>query len=64
MKEYSSQGKLVPDEIVMGILAKRLDQDDVANGVLFDGFPRTTNQSQMLKEWLAQRGREVMPYSH
>jgi adenylate kinase len=59
VKEYSSQGKLVPDEIVMGILAKRLEQDDVSNGVLFDGFPRTTNQATMLKEWLAQRGREV-----
>ena len=59
VKQYSSQGKLVPDEIVMGILAKRLEQDDVSSGVLFDGFPRTTNQATMLKEWLAQRGREV-----
>ena len=64
MKEYSSQGKLVPDEIVMGILTKRLEQDDVSNGVLFDGFPRTTNQATMLKEWLEQRGRAVMLYSH
>ena len=59
VKEYSSQGKLVPDEIVMDILAKRLEQDDVSNGVLFDGFPRTTNQATMLKEWLGQRGRAV-----
>ena len=59
VKEYSSQGKLVPDEIVMGILAKRLEQDDVSNGVLFDGFPRTSNQATMLKEWLGQRGRVI-----
>ena len=59
VKEYSSQGRLVPDEIVMGILAKRLEQEDVSNGVLFDGFPRTTNQAKMLKEWLAQRGRVI-----
>ena len=59
VKEYSSQGKLVPDEIVMGILTKRLEQDDVSNGVLFDGFPRTINQATMLKEWLGQRGRVI-----
>ena len=59
VKEYSSAGKLVPDEIVMGILAKRLEQDDVSNGVLFDGFPRTKNQASMLKDWLAERGRAV-----
>ena len=59
VKEYSSQGKLVPDEIVMGIPTKRLEQDDVSNGVLFDGFPRTTNQAKMLKEWLGQRGRVI-----
>jgi adenylate kinase len=59
VKEYSGAGKLVPDEIVMGILSKRLEQDDVSNGVLFDGFPRTTNQVKMLKEWLSQRNRVV-----
>ena len=59
VKEYSSRGTLVPDEIVMGILAKRLEQDDVSNGVLFDGFPRTVNQATMLKEWLEQRGRGI-----
>ena len=43
----------------MGIFAKRLEQDDVSNGSLFDGLPRTVNQAKMLKEWLEQRGREV-----
>ena len=59
IKAYSQAGKLVPDELVMDILGKRLDQEDVANGVLFDGFPRTANQATMLKNWLAERGRKV-----
>ncbi|MEC7987790.1 MAG: nucleoside monophosphate kinase [Myxococcota bacterium] len=59
IKRYSSLGKLVPDEVVMQILEKRLKQDDVSNGVLFDGFPRTANQAKMLKEWLAKRDRAV-----
>ena len=59
IKAYNEVGKLVPDELVMEILGKRLEQEDVANGVLFDGFPRTANQATMLKDWLAQRGRQV-----
>ena len=59
IKAYSQAGKLVPDELVMDILGKRLEQEDVANGVLFDGFPRTANQATMLKDWLAKRGRQV-----
>ena len=59
IKAYSNAGKLVPDELVMTILSKRLEQDDVSSGVLFDGFPRTTNQAKMLDEWLKSRGRKV-----
>lgn len=59
IKDYSSAGKLVPDELVMTILGKRLEQDDVSNGVLFDGFPRTANQASMLENWLGTRGRTV-----
>lgn len=59
IKAYSQAGKLVPDELVMDILTKRLEQDDVSNGVLFDGFPRTANQAKMLEAWLGERGRKV-----
>lgn len=59
IKTYSQAGKLVPDQLVMDILAKRLEQEDVANGVLFDGFPRTINQANMLSAWLGERGRKV-----
>ena len=59
IKAYSQSGRLVPDELVMDILAKRLEQEDVAGGVLFDGFPRTANQARMLETWLGERGRKV-----
>ena len=59
IKDYSSQGLLVPDELVMDILSKRLEQPDVANGVLFDGFPRTIEQASMLKSWLNERNRDI-----
>ena len=59
IKAYSQAGKLVPDELVMDILGKRLEQEDVSNGVLFDGFPRTANQAKILEAWLGERGRKV-----
>mgnify|MGYP001030152490 FL=1 len=59
IKAYSQAGKLVPDELVMDILTQRLEQEDVAGGVLFDGFPRTANQAKMLEAWLGERGRKV-----
>jgi len=59
IKAYSEAGKLVPDELVMDILTQRLEQEDVAGGVLFDGFPRTANQAKMLETWLGERGRKV-----
>lgn len=59
IKAYSQSGRLVPDQLVMDILSKRLEQEDAANGVLFDGFPRTENQARMLEAWLGERGRKV-----
>ena len=59
IKAYSQAGKLVPDELVMEILGQRLEQEDVSSGVLFDGFPRTSNQAKMLENWLVSRGRKV-----
>ena len=64
IKAYSQAGKLVPDELVMDILGQRLEQEDVANGVLFDGFPRTANQATMLKDWLAKRDVKLMESLH
>ncbi len=47
-KEYIDQGKLVPDEVVVGIVKERLSQDDCKNGFILDGFPRTIPQAEAL----------------
>ena len=49
-------GGLVSDEIVIGVVDERLDQPDVASGVIFDGFPRTTPQAEALDKLLADKG--------
>ena len=51
-KEYLENGQLVPDEIVVGIVAERLRQADCGNGFLLDGFPRTVPQADALEEFL------------
>lgn len=55
---YISDGKLIPDELVITILEKTLDEnaEKVAKGVIFDGFPRTIEQAKALKTMLAERG--------
>jgi adenylate kinase len=53
-EHYMSQGQLVPDEIVMRIVALRLQQDDCERGCLFDGFPRTLNQAAALDRLLEE----------
>lgn len=47
-KEYMDAGKLVPDEIVIGMLAQRVQADDCQNGYILDGFPRTIPQAEAL----------------
>ena len=49
-KEYIDQGKLVPDEVVVGIVKERLSQDDCKNGFILDGFPRTIPQAEALTQ--------------
>ncbi len=47
-KSYIDAGKLVPDEVVIGIVKDRLAQDDCKNGFILDGFPRTLPQAEAL----------------
>ena len=49
-KQYMDEGKLVPDEIVIEMLKKRISQDDCEKGFILDGFPRTMPQAEMLEE--------------
>lgn len=51
-KALVDAGKLVPDEIVIGIIAERIAQPDCAKGFVLDGFPRTVNQAKALDEML------------
>ena len=49
-KEYMDAGKLVPDEVIIGIVAERLAEPDCANGYILDGVPRTIAQAEALEE--------------
>ncbi len=51
-KEYMDKGALVPDDVVIGMVKDRLQQDDCKKGFLLDGFPRTVEQAVALDETL------------
>lgn len=57
--KYMSEGKLVPDDITIKIVEDRLKQNDVKNGVILDGFPRTVFQAQELEKILEQQNKKV-----
>lgn len=54
-----TKGELVPDAIVIDIIAERYDQPDCAKGAVFDGFPRTIAQAEALDAMLAARGKQI-----
>jgi adenylate kinase len=54
-ESYMTAGKLVPDEVVIGLVSERLDGDDAKNGFILDGFPRTVPQAEALFELLNAR---------
>jgi adenylate kinase len=56
---YISKGNLVPDNLIVDMLAAVLDSNEGAKGFIFDGFPRTTDQAAALKKMLAVKGTDV-----
>ncbi|MBI1329957.1 MAG: adenylate kinase [Alphaproteobacteria bacterium] len=54
-----ARGDLVSDDVVIGIIAERLDQADCAGGAIFDGFPRTIAQAEALDALMARRGKKI-----
>src|SRR5574344_2865795 len=58
-KGYIDQGQLIPDELMIDILASVFDSFKDSKGVIFDGFPRTIAQAEALKAMLAERGQSV-----
>jgi adenylate kinase len=55
-KKVMEAGQLMPDDIIIGMIAERIDRPDTKNGVILDGFPRTTAQAKALDKMLAERG--------
>lgn len=58
-QEYMNAGKLVPDEIIHGIIVERLKEDDIQNGFLMDGYPRTLEQAKDLTSILNELGKKI-----
>ncbi|CAO3443939.1 Adenylate kinase (EC 2.7.4.3) [Azospirillum argentinense] len=55
-KDIMSAGKLMPDELMVKIIAERISKPDVANGFILDGFPRTVAQAEALDTMLSDKG--------
>lgn len=58
-KEYMDRGDLVPDEVIVGVIAERIASSEALDGFILDGFPRTTPQAEALDAKLEQLGRKV-----
>jgi adenylate kinase len=61
-KPFMDAGRLVPDELVIGLVRERIDAPDAAKGFLLDGFPRTVVQADALDASLGARGVQVVVY--
>ena len=59
LKDYVNNGLLVPDELTIKIIYDRLQKDDVKNGALLDGYPRTKTQALKLDEFLKEQNTKI-----
>ena len=59
LNSYMSKGALVPDDLTIRIIEDRLLQDDIKDGVILDGFPRTEAQAIELDRFLKENGKEI-----
>jgi adenylate kinase len=58
-KEYMDAGDLVPDEVIIGVIADRLGSEEAGDGFILDGFPRTVPQAEALDAKVKELGREL-----
>jgi adenylate kinase len=58
-REYMDRGDLVPDEVIVGVIAERIDSEEAADGFILDGFPRTEPQAEALGSRLEELGRAL-----
>ena len=58
-EQYISKGQLVPDDVTIKIVEDRLNEADVQNGIILDGFPRTVKQAEVLDKILTKKGKKV-----
>lgn len=58
-KSYMEEGRLVPDEIAIRMVLERISLPDCVSGCLFDGFPRTLEQAEVLDKALAEQGKSI-----
>ena len=58
-KRYMDAGELVPDDVIVAMVAERLQEEDARDGFILDGFPRTTEQAEALDKQLGELGRRI-----
>lgn len=58
-EKYIAKGNLVPDDVTVKVVEERLNEPDVKNGIILDGFPRTVKQAEELDKILAKKGQKV-----
>ena len=58
-KEYMDRGDLVPDDVIIGVIAERLQGEEASDGFILDGFPRTVPQAEALEKKMKELHRDI-----